>query len=436
MTTHKPRRLRWLASIALLYALATTAVQAESLFRFSFAHDPATSPFVHSRQNTVGFFDTNNFQPSATASVEFLESQLLGRIGSGLIFTRRGQSANVIEGRSAAGAGWQTSFLSRPAGQNSIYVNNQASGNSVGFSWGYSNATSVPQWNTLWADTRLSDFTGTRTFLCPCDAFPRYAVKRGLPSTRWDRIWTAPDANGFRGGVIRQRNHYDLASLSGTFDASFFALEQAFYLDRRVAMEHNLRIFFKYRNQSQPREANFSVLEPSIPWLTPNSARTHNEALNNAVLVDTIRGLNRDALSQRINGLTDYVIDRSIQYVVFVWQVDDFPLAVAIDMPTGSGFNGGNMRIERRPYCTDTSDPSCGNLNWHTWIDNSFREGRSNTRFTAAARRYQLDYYIGLPQHLAQLGFVSDSRYALNHAPQIDDDIIPLILPLLLKRRD
>ncbi len=274
---------------------------------------------------------------------------------------------NILEARSSAGAGWQfSSFTTAYDGPQ--FIVNQASGNSRGYQWGFSTVYNTNKTYTLnatnWAPnyTDRFDLFGTS----PCELYdsvsnPTLMFDEGKMKLLALRRWT-PD-----GFAIAITNAYSLRSTVDQYWRDYLPAH-AFYLNRGVAREHNLRLYLVGPTWSEG---------PILPYqtgLTVQHAWLGYDTANNP----------------------SWVIDASASYAVFVWQIGDLDAGVAIPL-----VNGANMSLEETVYCDDPLNDACGSIRWltlqHMTLNAAFPLG--------SIRTYEFSYFVGTPQQLAYLGF-------------------------------
>lgn len=324
--------------------------------------------------NTESFLITGGENQDIEVDVRL--SKELSGIGVGLLLN----GLNVLSSRSAAGAGWQTSYLVRAPNTDDVFVFNQAAGNSTPFAWGYGNtflnSLNDPQkrlvaddWNPLYADHMHpnGDF-GNSVALAPVP--PGYwsaTVADGLPVMEFSKISVSS------GDVVKIVNTYfQAATADQVWD--WFALEQAFYLDRQVASWGGLRAYLC------DSDDQIYVVPLDGPDLYVPSAIV-NESIPNE----------------------SYKIKNSIKYVVFVWNIFGKDVGIVVDVP--DGFGGAHLNVDRTVFGSDPNDYTNGNISWHAWLVD--RNGLLTSFTSGDIDNYSLNYYIGTPAQLYELGFRS-----------------------------
>jgi len=103
-----------------------------------------------------------------------------------------------------------------------------------------------------------------------------------------------------------------------------------------------------------------------------------------------------------------YKIRPGLQYAVFVWNVSGKDIGIAIDMPNGApySFSGAHLNIERTVYGSDSNDYSNGNISFHPWI---IDENGTVTFGKDETNDYSMNYYIGTPEQLSELGYTTNT---------------------------
>ncbi len=306
-------------------------------------------------------------------------SKRFSGIAAGLLLN----GVSVIAGKSAAGAAWQTSYIISAPDSQDVYVFNQAAGNSTPFSWGFTNFFSkipsvnlvITNWTPLYADHYHPDGDfGESIALCPGYGYTSVAVDEG--SGRIDLSKMAVST----GYVIKIKNTYThKAMVNQTWD--WFTLEQAFYMDRQVAKDRNLNAYLGYSSDGINTQI-YKVFLGGPDYSVPSNIVYEAETIPNK----------------------SYKIRPGLRYVVFVWNISGKEIGVAIDMPETppSSFSGAHLNMERTAYGSDPDNYSNGNISFHPWIVDlhgtiTFSQGETNDYF--------LNYYVGTPEQLSELGY-------------------------------
>ena len=312
--------------------------------------------------------------------VDIRLSKELSGIAVGLLLN----GVNVIEADSAAGAAWQTSYLISAIDNLDIYVFNQAAGNSTPFAWGYSNVFSAYpgkgivawDWNPICADHMHpgGDF-GNSVRFCPTGGYSSATFLEGRPRIDLSKIPVST------GNVIKITHEYSYRALENqAWD--IFALEQAFYIDRLVAKKSKLKAYLGVRSK---------VYEV---FLGGPGLKVPKEIVYEAEIIEN----------------QSYKIRKDLNYVVFVWNIKGKNIGVAIDMPRNAPyeFGGAHLNIERTVYGPDPNNYAHGNIPWHTWIEH--KNGEIVSFAEGDIKNFSLDYYVGTPAQLNELGYKSTTQ--------------------------
>lgn len=266
---------------------------------------------------------------------------------------------NILENRSGAGAGWQTSYLIRdnPGGVG-IIVGNQAAGNSVSYQWGYSNSYGndgnnlwAGSWNPLPSD-HIHEVAGGHS---PC--IPNgYLFDDGAVSIL-GQIKSTPN-----GTAIEWKNTYKYKSRMSQSWPNWY-VDQGFYLNRAVARSRNLRLYLKKGTYQHP------VIRPHNSF-TINGASCVNSTCN--------------------AGAYDYAL--------FVWNIDGLDIGVAIP-----NLKAISLLLEKIVYCGDPNNDTCGNISFHSWLRT---EAEGPVSFsTGQIRSFSKNYIVGTLPQLSYLGY-------------------------------
>jgi hypothetical protein len=282
---------------------------------------------------------------------------------------------NILESRSAAGCGWQTSFLLRDDTTNpsQVLVFNQAAGNSVPYQWGYHNdyaGLAAFHWNPVASDHyhpilqsgEWGSSVATSPIGKPAGVHPSFLLEDGKLHIGTGTVNTST------GAVVDLTNQYSLRSRYDQRWNSWFA-EQAFYLNKKVARDHELRVYL--------RGATGAWSEGPI--------RPYNEF--------AVRNGSSNAMIEGVSSTTS-----PLSYALFVWNVFGDDIGLVIVPPNESCY--GHLNMARGVYGPPHEDKS-GTIDWHTVIAKvepaAFPKG--------AERAYQARYLIGSPDQLVELGY-------------------------------
>ncbi|RKH51740.1 hypothetical protein D7W81_40325 [Corallococcus aberystwythensis] len=316
-----------------------------------------------------------NDAPPATLNAGLIASQVtsvvglsdtMGGIGVKLELVNNQyptQYVNVVESRSAAGAGWQTSYIvgDWPGGVNPI-VFNQAAGNSLGGQWGYTNSYAATasaihalDWNPLVSD-HLMGALPPITF-SPCSG-TGYVFDDGQAHITGTLLGTSA------GSVIQWTHAYSLrARMAQTWP--WVRAEQALYLQKSVAAMGDLRIYLKKGS---------TVHGPIRP-------------VNRFTIPDADCNPNYPGSGCNAFGYN---------YAILVWNIFGTDVGILIrNLEAGISLN-----MEETTYCQDATDLTCGNINFHVWSDL-----QSQNISAGMVRTVSQDYVIGTLPQLAAMGY-------------------------------
>ena len=311
--------------------------------------------------------------PGARVSVRIGLSHDLGGVGVQFqIINNDTPNAplNVLEVRSAAGSGWQTSCLLTDAARDQITVFNQSAGNSGGAQWGYRTSyrrtaagLEAAGWCPIWSD----HFHPHRDFAVGVSTSP-YGPH---PSCRYEDgrlrllLGAVPTAQG---RVVRITNEYAYRSRTAQKWRSW-ACEQAFYLNKSVARTADLRVYLCGRDDSW-REG---PIRPADDYAIQHGAGA-------------------------CSGVGCHFHIDPLAYALLVWKVgrQDVGIAITRSTPFDAHLNMAKTGIS----CDDVSD-ACGSIDWHSVLTDT---GPVNIP-QGAERHYGMTYYVGTLPQLAGLGF-------------------------------
>ena len=283
---------------------------------------------------------------------------------------------NIIEGKSAAGSGWQTAFYDGDRPNNLIVIPNQAVGNSDLQQWGYAGTYSGLQqldWNPLFSDHYSNTNWAKNIGTTPCynTAF-RYAD--GQSSIQGSVLPTSV------GNVVRLINTYTLRSRIAK-NWSFWVADQAIYMYRDLAQQHTVRLYLA--------KADGSHIEGPI---TP-----YNDFDFTSSTAD---------YSNCPAGHNCSLQENNVGYAILIWNVAGRDIGIAIHRTDNKPFNG-NMVLERTPLCLDPNNYSCGNMSFHATFDSNFDSTINPAFVVGDIRSYALAYDVGTLDQLAALGYTT-----------------------------
>ena len=266
---------------------------------------------------------------------------------------------DILEPRSGAGAGWQTSFLvDDAAGGAGIIVFNQAAGNGVSSQWGYGTTFVEDGQNihaTTWiplASDHIHTVAGGHS---PCLS-TGYVFDDGAVDIAGAGVETP------HGTALAWRNRYRYRSRTNQSWAGWSA-EQAFYLSRSVARAAGLRL---YLVRGTTRHGPFAIYDA---FTIPEASCTDS-----------------------------FCNTPGYDYAVLVWNIHGLDIGVALPVGGGTSIN-----LEQTTYCTNPADDACGNINFHSWVVRD----RPAAYAMGSVREASQVYYVGTLSQLADLGFAT-----------------------------
>lgn len=336
---------------------------------------------------------THSLQLSGTSAGLFLGvSAPFGGIGTSLSLqslTPPHASLDVLEARSGAGAGFQfADWILAPNGVS--LLTNQSAGNARNAQWGLAQSFSQPSSSSLlavdWAPRYTDTWTqpnGSSVGTTPCEPFdsglnPSVAFNAGAVD------WTAQVLPTAAGSAVHLSACYSQMSLANQYWA-FYRPWYAQYFSRRIASEHDLRVYLGGPTWSEgpirPQHPGFSVL--------------HGSRDGNATP----------------SGMWDWWnLASDTQYILLVWRVGNNDLGVAVSLQG----EGAWLRMEETIYCDDPGNQDCGSIDIAT-----VGPGTPNASFPVGSlRTHCQSYHMGSPAELASLGF--GRTPALPHALTTD----------------
>ena len=143
-----------------------------------------------------------------------------------------------------------------------------------------------------------------------------------------------------------------------------WSAEQSFYLSRSVARMGNLRLYLKRGDTKHGPYA------PHVGFTIPEA------------ICDSVNGSHCNTLGY--------------DYALFVWNIFGLDIGVAIPKPSFV-----SLGLETVTYCGDPADDACGNINFHSWLQN----GGQASYAPGEVRSFNQLYYIGTLEQLADLGY-------------------------------
>lgn len=289
---------------------------------------------------------------------------------------------DIIEARSAAGAGWQyTGMLYGYDGSNALV--NQGAGNCIGYQWGFKHnlqITNAGQNTALSATNLVPQYSDTFNSQCttPCVAYnatsnPYAYLDDAQPSININSLTTT------NGNMVSQIiNSYSLTSKYNQAWNAYVPV-QALYLSRHIARLAGLRMYIVYQNghiDGPIIPYNDFVVENGTPIDMPFTARLWE------------------------------IPAQTTKYVVFIWNIHGKDIGLVItDIQFGS-----TVRLQKTVFCQNAQDDTCGSIDFITkrkaYPTATFPYIFSNASFPlGSTRTYSFEYLVGLPEYLTQLGY-------------------------------
>jgi hypothetical protein len=329
------------------------------------------------------------YQPSADISVEQTGTWFSTRIGVstalsgiGVEFSVRNNSGvdgwfNLLETRSAAGAAWQTSLVLTDA-DNTLYINNQAAGNPSSL-WGFLNSftqlgneLNSNSFSSLYPVTISNPISGTSNTVNPCTTSGLPVFYQGRPFFNGTTVSVGGNTANY------WTSQYQWQSTVGNQSWVNWQPEQAFYLNKQLAQSANLRIYVQTPTQK---------LGPIYPY---NRFETQFENETGQSCFTSVAGMSGSFCTDVWTGTSTQT------YAVLVWNIEGTDLGIAIpNLQYGfSLVNNENV------YCSNVDDPTCGDVDWHTYMSRGPR-----TDALGELVELGVGYYVGTLDQLAALGF-------------------------------
>jgi len=278
-----------------------------------------------------------------------------------------GTSINVLEARSAAGCGWQTSYLLKDQTNNEqVVVFNQSAGNSATCQWGFPNdfvisakGLAAKYWNPIVSDTVGG--TPTSPLTIPPSGI---LLDDGIL-----QIGTAVQPTR-QGDIADITNLYTLRS---RFDNQYWAewfLEQAFYSNRNIAKRGQFKIYLY--------DSKKMLLDDGISPQLEGFAASYGHFEPHP----------------KDQGIRDFKTN-TITYTVFLWFLPDLDVEIAVLVtPPPEKTCFAHIVLESNRYNGE------GSIGWHLFI-----EHLEPAVFTRIPREHRVRYQVGTKCQIAGLGF-------------------------------
>ncbi len=306
----------------------------------------------------------------------------------------------IIDGRSAAGAAWQTSFygrnklLSAPRKPTSTFIFNQGAGNFM-TQWGFASAFTEQglnlvqnNWIPLYEDHFAADGFSQNHNTSPCyNNARRYAD--GKMNLLGQYNYTTNDSM-----LVSVTNSYSWRSLiDTTFD--YWTMDQAMYLLKDAADTAEMTIELVGRNGG---------------WRETINPRLHHQ--DPAYKINNGLGLNYytqpmsckdryDANSGRCDLQT-----QSLDYAILNYKVAGKEIGIVIEPKDNQaefyGIFGTSYKNIGGGNCWNVESSRCGNIEWHSYIG---KRGQSATFKAGVPVSYDLNYTVGTRKQLEDLGY-------------------------------
>jgi hypothetical protein len=294
-----------------------------------------------------------------------------GGVISSLRLIRTGYGeADVIEARSTAGAGLQTSSFVWPySPPDAPLIFNQGTGNAIGHQWGFGATLSgsaspsiawrsSQDWTPEYADT-----FGTQA-LSPCDQPPYDAL---FDDAALDFAMSQTPTPYGGPGLLATHKLTWRARVDQWWANSYAS--HAVYLSRSVARAGGLRVYV-----SQPSALTGPLMAAdslAAFGLCPGSVESY------CAPVDT-------------------------QWVMMVWNIFGMDIGVVVET-TGGGLQ---LRLSKHQYCADDLNDACGEID----VQITSPMTGPIARPAWSLRSYAVNYRIGTPQQLSSMGYVINGR--------------------------
>lgn len=317
------------------------------------------------------------------AGVRIGFSSRLGGIGTSfqLINPRNsGSPVDILEGRSAAGGGWQFSSVAWPVGSTQPIFSNQSAGNSHDEQHGFdaklrkNSSSDGAQWlSSSWTPHFTQRDNGVKS---PC---PPFGDSKSLYEEALN-VSILPVQIG-QGTVVSLRHQISLNPLSDSQWAKWSGID-ALYLSLSVAAQNNMRVYAG--NLAKGWNAG-----PIYPWKSDYDSSS---------FVDK-SGSKRELVNYNLEGKMIKKHLAGADYFVLIWNIYGQDIAVVnYDLRWG----GSLIKQQGWPYCRQIDNPSCGAFALYS----SSAYYPNGVYFqTGKVRTYTSKYIIGSPQQIQSLGF-------------------------------
>ena len=292
-----------------------------------------------------------------------------------------GHQINIIEGRSAAGAAWNNSIMALDGYGTHILLTNQSGGNSMN-QWGYEVALENTRGfaQTDWTPQYLDHYHDGSSY-----ADPVVPQSPCAPETKdwayYDAQWTLRnDVRSTRSGA--KTSHFDMQFAMRARQENWwrtFQFDQAMYIRRQVAREHDLRVILVGKDRA---------------WI-----KTVNPVDAGPVWSDRSLGAYGCNANAPVPGCGMHTPD--LDYAIFVFNVDGLQIGMAVHRPDDRPFQ---IELAMESSITNFGE---GSVNFHNWLEDGFNPPSAH-HLPGQIVSYMMSYEVGSLDELAQLGYGSE----------------------------
>ncbi len=338
--------------------------------------------------------------PEATDAAKFIGKDAVADIGISRNFggvatrfnlinrERPDQPLQILEARSAAGSAWQSAYMAYDAPSAKTLVVNQAAGNMMQ-QWGYagtyangSSGLSQVGWNPMFTDHLHPVIDGQTQWLTSEKHSPCFNM-----GYRFDD-GQSKIVGGSRATALGNVAEFDNAlSLRATVNQnwSWWAIDQALYLDKAAARKGDLRVY----------------VPPVESSVTPAYVRPYDGF--------SLAGAKEAAV--RADQSHYSFKSHPVPYVILIWKVAGKDLALAVHPSVAGQKFEAFLILSKNALECGAEDlaklgDACGNIEFHAYAFNSQLLPNSKVNFKMGdTRTYSMRYTLGTPDQLRQLGF-------------------------------
>jgi hypothetical protein len=288
-------------------------------------------------------------------------------------------SVQLLDPRSAGGAGWQTSIGVADDLRNRIIHYNQAAGNSA-HNWGFASGYDIDSTHGIlqqdWLPLFSNDyreglgFDAHQVNTSPCTS--------GSDQLGDGKLAIRPTSSRTgNNGVLSLTNAYTIRAARDQ-RWHWIQVDQALYMNLDAVRSTNLQVFLA------------QVDRPLVGPVSPEG--------------DPPERLIRDV--RHVSGTASdwFLATQPLKYALLVLHLGGHDLGIAIHTPSGRPFTGF-LRSREDLFCHD-GRPQCGNLQWHSSTAMSRYDPSVPLSYKAGEETiFAVQYDIGTLPHLAALGF-------------------------------